>query len=395
MKTQALIDRGNAVIMPTYTRFPIVFDHGDGCTLTDVEGKEYLDFVGGIAVNCLGYNHSGLNQAIASQCGKMMHISNLYWHEPMIATAEKLTKLSGLDKAFFCNSGAEANEAAMKLARIYAKLHKSEEAVEIIAMDHSFHGRTYAAITATGQPKYQKNLNPLMPEISHVPFNDYEALAQQVSAKTCAILLEPVQGEGGVYPAAPEYLKKVRQLCDEQNIVMILDEVQCGIGRSGTFFTYEQYGLKPDVVSFAKGIAGGVPMGGILACNRVAQAFGPGTHASTFGANPLATAAANYVLDHVGKADFLSEVTDKGVYLKDKLMALKAEIGKVVDVRGKGLMLGAEITGNPGEVIKECIRNGLLICSAGASTLRFVPPLIVTRDEIDQAVDIVKKALLA
>lgn len=392
-KTSELIKRGEAVIMPTYARFNLVFDHGDGCVLTDVEGKDYLDFVGGIAVNALGYNNEKLNAVIEKQIHKMIHISNLYWHEPMITAAEKLTKLSGLDKAFFCNSGAEANEAAMKLARLYGKLHKSEDAVEIIAMDHSFHGRTYAAVTATGQPKYHKGFTPLVPEISHVPFNDFDALKKQVSEKTCAILLEPIQGEGGIYPADKDYLTKVRALCDRENIVLIFDEVQCGIGRSGSFFAYQQYDLKPDVVAFAKGIAGGIPMGGIVACDRVAQVFTPGTHASTFGANPLATSAANVILDTVGDPDFLADVKEKGDYMKHGLEDIGKKTGKIVDVRGMGLMLGAEVTENPSDVIAKCIDGGLLVCGAGAKTVRFVPPLIVTKDDIDKALAIFKKAL--
>jgi acetylornithine/N-succinyldiaminopimelate aminotransferase len=394
MKTEEYIARGNKVIMPTYKRFPIVFDHGEGCFLTDIEGKKYLDCVGGIAVNCLGYNHSGLNHVIAEQSKKMLHISNLYWHVPMITAAEKLVKLSGLDKAFFCNSGAEANEAAIKLARIYAKLFKSEESTEIIAMKDSFHGRTYAALTATGQPKYQKNLDPLVPNMTHVPFNDFEALKKAAEETNCAaILLEPVQGEGGVYPADKEYLKKVRNLCDQLNIVLIFDEVQCGIGRTGTFFAYQQYGIKPDVVAFAKGIAGGIPMGGILACDRVAKVFTPGTHASTFGANPLATSAANYVLDTVGSPEFLEEVTNKSQYFISKLQKIKSKNSHIKDIRGLGLMLGVEIDEEPAEVIQKCIQSGLLVCSAGHSTIRFVPPLIITKEEIDQATEIFAKSL--
>jgi acetylornithine/N-succinyldiaminopimelate aminotransferase len=394
MKTEEYIARGNKVIMPTYKRFPIVFDHGEGCFLTDIEGKKYLDCVGGIAVNCLGYNHSGLNHVIAEQSKKMLHISNLYWNVPMITAAEKLVKLSGLDKAFFCNSGAEANEAAIKLARIYAKLFKSEESTEIIAMKDSFHGRTYAALTATGQPKYQKNLDPLVPNITHVPFNDFEALKKAAEETNCAaILLEPVQGEGGVYPADKEYLKKVRDLCDQLNIVLIFDEVQCGIGRTGTFFAYQQYGIKPDVVAFAKGIAGGIPMGGILACDRVAQVFTPGTHASTFGANPLATSAANYVLDTVGSPEFLEEVTKKSQYFISKLKKIKGENSHIKDIRGLGLMIGVEIDEEPAKVIQKCIQSGLLVCSAGHSTIRFVPPLIITKEEIDQATEIFAKSL--
>jgi acetylornithine/N-succinyldiaminopimelate aminotransferase len=394
MKTEEYITRGDQVIMPTYKRFPIVFDHGEGCFLTDVEGKQYLDCVGGIAVNCLGYNHSGLNHVINEQSKKMLHVSNLYWNVPMITAAEKLVKLSGLDKAFFCNSGAEANEAAIKLARIYAKLFKSEDATEIIAMKDSFHGRTYAALTATGQPKYQKNLNPLVPDMTHVPFNDFEALEKAAHEKNCAaILLEPVQGEGGVYPADKAYLKKVRDLCDKLNIVLIFDEVQCGIGRSGTFFAYQQYGIKPDVVAFAKGIAGGIPMGGILACDRVAKVFTPGTHASTFGANPLATAAANYVLDTVGTPEFLKNVSSKSQYFIHKLENIKSKNAHIKDIRGLGLMIGVEIDEDPAEVIQKCIQAGLLVCSAGHSTIRFVPPLIISNEEIDKATEIFADSL--
>lgn len=394
MNTQEYINRGNQVIMPTYSRFPIVFDHGDGCILTDIEGKQYIDCVGGIAVNCLGYNHAGLNQVIEKQIHKMLHVSNLYWNVPMITAAEKLVKLSGLDKAFFCNSGAEANEAAMKLARIYSKLYKSKDATEIIAMQDSFHGRTYAAITATGQAKYQKNLDPLVPDITHVPFNDFEALEKAVDKYNCAaILLEPIQGEGGIYPADQEYLKKVRKLCDDQNIVLIFDEVQCGIGRTGKFFAYQHYGIKPDVVAFAKGIAGGIPMGGILACDRVAQVFTPGTHASTFGANPLATSAANYVLDTVGDPEFLKDVSEKSQYFAQKLSELKDVNPHIKDIRGKGLMIGVEIDEDVSSVINQCIQSGLLVCGAGHSTVRFVPPLIIGKEEIDKVVQIFAESL--
>lgn len=388
-----IIEKAQQYIMPTYSRFPIAFEKGDGCILTDTEGKTYLDFVAGIAVDCLGHNNKGLNQAIAEQCGKIIHVSNLYWTEPQVETAEMLVKASGLDKVFFCNSGAEANEAAMKLARIYAKQFKSDAAVEIIAMDHSFHGRTYGAITATGNAKYQKNLDPLLPGVKHVPFNDFDALKAAVSEKTAAILMEPIQGEGGIYPADEAYLKAVRQLCDDENIVLIFDEVQCGIGRSGKFFAYQHYGLKPDVVSMAKGIAGGVPMGGIIACDKVAQVFVPGTHASTFGGNPLATAASRYVLSVITADGFLDDVAEKGAYLMQKLKGLADTHDCVVDVRGKGLMVGVELSVNTGDVIAKCIDNGLLVVGAGTSTIRFVPPLIVTKDEIDQAVAIFEKAL--
>ena len=393
MKSQHIMERGSAVIMPTYARFPIVFDHGEGCELTDADGKTYLDFTAGIAVNCLGYHHPALTAALSDQAKKMLHVSNLYWHEPMVQAAEKLTRLSGLDQVFMCNSGAEANEAAMKLARIYAKHEKAKEAVEIIAMDHSFHGRTYAAITATGQPKYQKDLDPLMPAIRHVPFNDFNALKAAVSPRTAAILLEPIQGEGGIHPADPDYLSAVRALCDAQNIVLIFDEVQCGIGRTGTFFAYQGYGIKPDIVCFAKGVAGGVPMGGIIASEQVSRYFVPGTHASTFGAGPLATAAANVVLDIVGDPKFLDEVKHKGDTLRERLLALKAKGDVITDVRGLGLMQGIELTCEAGPVVNRAMDNGLLLVGAGKNVIRFVPPLIISEADIDRGVAILEQSL--
>lgn len=391
--SEEIIKRAEKVIMPTYARFPIAFESGEGCTLKDVEGKKYLDCVAGIAVDCLGHNHPGLNKAIAEQCQKTMHVSNLYWTEPQIETAEILVKASGLDKVFFCNSGAEANEAALKLARIYAKAFKSNEAVEIIAMDYSFHGRTYGAISATGQPKYHKGLAPMLPGILHVPFNDFNALKSAVSNKTCAILLEPIQGEGGIYPADYDYLQAVRKLCDEENIVLIFDEVQSGIGRTGKFFAYQHYNLKPDVVCMAKGIAGGFPMGGIVACDKVAQVFVPGTHASTFGGNPLATAAAQYVLGIITSDGFMNDVAKKGEYLTQKLTTLKEKHPCITDVRGKGLMLGVALSVPTSDIVAKAMEKGLLLVGAGSDAIRFVPPLIISKEEIDQAVQIFDSCL--
>ena len=391
--TESLIKRAEKVIMPTYSRYPIAFESGNGTYLKDTDGKEYLDFVAGIAVNCLGHNHPGLKAAIEEQCGKIMHVSNLYWTEPQIETAELLVEASGLDKVFFCNSGAEANEAALKMARIYAKQFKSPEAVEIIAMEHSFHGRTYGAISATGQPKYQKNLEPLLPGIKHVPFNDLEALKDVVSEKTCAVLMEPIQGEGGIYPADEAYIQEVRALCDRENILLIFDEVQSGIGRSGKLFAYQHYGILPDIVCMAKGIAGGFPMGGIIATDRAAQVFVPGTHASTFGGNPLATAASRFVLKTILADGFLEEVQEKGHYLKEKLEALKTKHDCIEEVRGKGLMLGVAVNVPVPEVVKKAMEQGLLLVGAGSNAVRFVPPLTVSKEEIDKAVEIFDHSL--
>ncbi|MGL4607218.1 MAG: acetylornithine transaminase [Eubacteriaceae bacterium] len=388
-----LITRGNHVIMETYKRFPLVFNKGEGCVLIDDKGKQYLDFVAGIAVDALGHSHPGLINAMKDQMDHLVHISNLYWSEPGIACAEILTKESGLDKVFFCNSGAEACEAALKLCRVYGKLKKNPEAVEIIAMEQSFHGRTYAAITATGQKKYQENLAPLMPGISHVQFNDLEALKKKVSSKTCGIIIEPIQGEGGIYPADQKYLEGVRQICDENNIVLIFDEVQSGIGRSGKLFAYQQYGVTPDIVMMAKGLGGGIPIGGIIAKEKVAEVFKPGTHASTFGGNPLACAAAKYVLSTITAPGFYDEIEDKGRYLRSKLEEQKINHPEIVEVRGMGLMLGVEVSVNPGEVVGKAMEKGLLILGAGTSTVRFVPPLIVTKEEIDKAIEIFLECL--
>jgi acetylornithine/succinyldiaminopimelate/putrescine aminotransferase len=281
----------------------------------------------------------------------------------------------------------------LKLCRIYAKLYKSPDAVEIIAMDQSFHGRTYAAITATGQKKYQKNLEPLMPGISHVPFNDIEALKKQITPNTCGIILEAIQGEGGINPADPAYLKEVREICDRENIVLIFDEVQTGIGRTGQLFAYQNYGITPDVVTMAKGLGGGLPIGGIIAKEKFAKAFTPGTHASTFGGNPLVCAAGNYVIESLMSDGFLADVQKKGDYLKAKLTALKEKHTCIKDVRGMGLMIGVEVDQAPGEIVAKAMAKGLLLVGAGDSAIRFVPPLVVTEAEIDQAVEFFEKAL--
>jgi len=388
-----LITRGNNVIMETYKRFPMIFEKGQGCTLTDNNGKEYLDFVAGIAVNALGHCHPGLMDAMKNQMEKLVHISNLYWSEPGIELAEMLTEKSGLDKVFFCNSGSEACEAALKLCRVYGKQRKNKEAVEIIAMEKSFHGRTYGAISATGQKKYQANLEPLLPEIYHVPFNDINALKAQISPKTCGIILEPIQGEGGIYPADLSYLQEVRKICDEENIVLIFDEVQTGIGRSGKLFAYQQYGIIPDVVTMAKGLGGGVPIGGIIAKNHVAEVFTPGTHAATFGGNPFVCATAKYVLETLTAPGFFNSVEKNGAYLKAKLEALKKDNPAIVEVRGMGLIIGVEVSADLSAIIAKAMEKGLLLIGAGTNAIRFVPPLIVSKQEIDQAVQIFSECL--
>ena len=379
--------------LPVFARYKIVLDHGDGVYVYDTHGKKYIDFLGGIAVNVLGHNHPKLVKAVADQAGKMIHCSNLYYTQVQADAAEKLTKLSGLDKVFFGNSGAEANEGAIKLARKYA--HSiSEDKNQIITAEHSFHGRTIATLTATGQPKYQAGFGPLPDGFDYVPYNDIAALEQIMSDKTAAVMLEPIQGEGGVHVPDAAYLTKVRELCNKHNALLIFDEIQTGIGRSGKFFTYDKFGVKPDIVTLAKGLAGGVPIGAFIASDKVASVFHAGDHGSTFGGNPLACAAANVVLDVVGNDTFLSNVDAMGEYMKSRLEKIKAQYPDLVkEVRGMGLILGMELTQPGRDIVNACLTKGAIInCTAG-NVLRFVPPLIINKEHIDEVCDILAEVL--
>lgn len=388
-----VIKQGESVVMNTYSRFPVVLDHGEGAYVWDIEGKKYLDFVAGIAVNSLGCNYKKLVEKIAEQASKLIHCSNLYYTQPQIDVAQILVDHSDFDKVFFCNSGAESNEAALKLCRKYATM-KGIESGEIITMQKSFHGRTFGAVTATGQTKYQKGLGAMLPGISYVPYNDFEALKKAVTPNTCGILMEVMQGEGGIIPADKEYLQNIRKLCDEKDILLIFDEVQTGVGRSGELFAYQVYGVVPDAATFAKGLAGGVPIGALMANNKAASAFKPGDHASTFGGNSFATAAATVVLDELLNHDVLDNVKKQGSYLTERLKELQKKYSNlIVDVRGFGLMQGIELSIAPSSVISKCIEEGLLLVGAGASVIRFVPPLIITEKEIDEAVSILEKVL--
>ena len=380
-------------VMHTYGRFPIVLEKGEGCYVWDDAGGKYLDFAAGIAVNTLGHAHPKLVAAIAGQAGKLIHVSNYYWTKPLVDLADKLISRTGFDRAFFCNSGAEAVEGAMKLARRYASVHHSGR-FEIIAMRNSFHGRTFAALTATGQDKYKKGFDPLMPGILHAEFNDFDSLLGLAGEKTCAVLLEPIQGEGGIHPCDAEYLKKVRRFCDERDIMLIFDEVQCGVGRTGRFFAHEHYGVCPDVAVTAKGLAGGVPIGAMLSKEKFASVFGPGDHASTFGGNPLAAAAANVVADELFDGGLLAHVQKVSAHLRGKLESLKAAFPDMIkEVRGVGLLMGAEFAGPVADAVSGCVENGLLIINAGANVLRFAPPLIVSEGEIDEGMGILEKVL--
>ena len=389
---EQLVKRGNSVVMKTYSRFPIALECGNGMHVWDIEGKKYIDFVAGIAVNSLGYANEALERTIAEQAMKLIHCSNLYYTEPQIELAEQLVAHSDFDKVFFCNSGAESIESALKLARKYAKM-KGKSGNEIITMLHSFHGRTYGAVTATGQDKYHKGLEPLLPDICHVPFNDFEALEKVVTDKTCAILLEPIQGEGGIIPADKQYLQKVRKLCDEKDILLIFDEVQCGVGRTGELFAYQTLGVIPDVATFAKGLAGGVPIGVMMAKDFVAQAFQPGDHASTFGGNSLATAAGVTVMKELFGNGLIENVRKNGAYMTEQLKKLQQKHSCIIDVRGIGFMQGIELNIPTSDVINKCIEMGLLLVGAGYDVIRFVPALIAEQRHIDEMITILDKAL--
>ena len=380
---------GSETVMNTYNRFPIVLEKGDGMYVYDDNGKKYLDFVAGIAVNSLGHNHKKLTETIADQAKTLIHCSNLYYTKPQISLASKLVKNSDFDKVFFCNSGAEAIEAALKVSRKYGS---KTNRYEIITMKNSFHGRTFGAVTATGQPHYQEGLGELLPGIKYAEFNNFESLTKVLTDKTCAVLLEPLQGEGGIHPAEKEYLEKIRKLCDENDIMLIFDEVQCGVGRLGTLFAYQTFKVKPDAVCTAKGIAGGVPMGLMAATDKLAESFKPGDHDSTFGGNPLAAAAGNVVVDEL-LGGLLENVRKNSSYLTEKLNFLKAKYPIITDVRGIGYMQGIELSITVSDIIKRTIENGLLLVNAGKNVIRFVPSLIAEKEHIDEGINILDSVL--
>ncbi|MBP3889232.1 MAG: acetylornithine transaminase [Cellulosilyticum sp.] len=386
-----VIENGEQYVMRTYGRFPVVLDHGDGVYLYDENGKKYLDMYAGIAVNALGYNHPKLTETLQEQVKKMLHVSNYYYTKELVEAAKLIVENSIFDKVFFCNSGAEANEAALKLAKKYGK-SKSENKTQIIAMKKSFHGRTHGALALTGQEKYQKSFMPLVPNIQYAEYNNLESVKALINENTCAVILEVIQGEGGIIPGTKEFLQGVEKLCKENDALLMIDEVQTGIGRTGTLFAFEQMGIKPDVVSMAKGLGGGVPIGA-MACSEKANVLVPGDHASTFGGNPLVTAAAEVVLTELTQNGLLDQVKEVGAYLREQLLALKETFDCVVDVRGYGLMQGIELTIPALDVEKKCIEKGLLLVGAGEKVVRFVPPLIITKEHVDEAMSILKEVL--
>jgi len=387
MPTEELRQDADRYLMNTYARMPISIVRGRGCRVYDLEGREYLDFVGGIAVNVLGHSHPDLVAAIQKQAQHLVHTSNLYYTEPQVRLAKTLVDHSFADKVFFCNSGAEANEAAIKLARRYAHQRYGAERFEILTMRNSFHGRTLATLTATGQEKVQQGFEPLMPGFRYVPFNDLEAVEKAVSDATAAVMLEPIQAEGGVHVAEQAYLRGLQELCHRRDILLIFDEIQTGMGRTGTLFAYQQMGVEPDIMTLAKGLAGGVPIGACLARESVATAFTPGSHASTFGGNPLACAAALAVLRVLLEGRLLEQSRRMGDYLHKGLLDCKDRLPIVKAVRGLGLLQGMELTVDGQPIVTDCLTRGLLINCTMDRVLRFVPPLVIAQRDIDRLLD--------
>jgi acetylornithine/N-succinyldiaminopimelate aminotransferase len=387
------IELEHEVFFPVHKRIPLVIESGEGTAVFDNNGRRYLDFVAGIAVNALGHRHPVLVNAVREQVDKLVHISNIFYSEPQLQLAELLVQHSCMDRVYFVNSGAEANEAAIKLARKWGRVHK-DNAFEIISANNSFHGRTLAAVTATGTDRYKAPFAPLPPGFITVPFDDVEAIKRATTPQTCAILLEAIQGEGGVNIPADDYLRRVRAWCDEQRILLMLDEVQTGVGRTGTLWAYEQTGVEPDVMTLAKGLAGGVPIGAVLAKEAVATAFEPGDHGSTFGGNPLATAAGYAVLKYVIDEDLPGQVREKGERLLTRLHGLEDRYPEITEVRGRGLLCAVQFNADIAErVVGACMEGGLLVNQLKPNAIRLMPPLTVTPEELDEAVDTIDAAL--
>jgi acetylornithine aminotransferase len=388
MNSADWIAKADKYIMKTYGRYPLVPVRGEGCRLWDADGREYLDFLAGVAVNNLGHCHPRVVAALQQQAASLIHCSNYYHIPQQIELAELLCSHSFADKAFFCNSGAEANEAAIKLARKYSRETYGENRFEIITALASFHGRTMATVSATGQEKVQKFFDPLLHGFRYVPFNDVEALRQAVTPATCAVMLEPIQGEGGVVVPDQDYFQAVRRICDEQKLLLIFDEVQVGMGRTGTLFAYEHFGVAPDIMTLAKALAGGAPIGTMLARDEIAQAFSPGTHGSTFGGNPLVTAAAIATVRTLLEEGILNRTEEMGEYLLGELEALKSRFPFITEVRGIGLMIGMELSLPAGDIVKKALERGLLLNAAQDRVLRFVPPLVVTKQEVNRMLEV-------
>ena len=387
MNKEEYIKREEGAMLHTYNRFPVVLEKGEGVYLYDTDGKKYLDFAAGIAVEALGYGNRKYNDALKDQIDKLMHTSNLYYNLPIMEAAEKILKVSKMDRVFFTNSGTEAIEGAIKAAKKYAYTSDGHTDHEIIAMNHSFHGRSLGALSVTGNKHYQEPFEPLLGGIRFADFNDLESVKAQLTDKTCAILFETVQGEGGIYPATQEFMDGIEKICKERDILLILDEIQCGMGRTGEMFAWQKYGVKPDVMTVAKALGNGVPIGAFLACGKAATAMVPGDHGTTYGGNPLVTAAADAVLDIFEKRHIADHVKEVGAYLYEKLEGLKDKYDVVKDHRGVGLIQGLEFTVPVGPIVsKALLEQKLVLISAGANIIRFVPPLIIEKSDVDEMV---------
>lgn len=394
MEMKEYIDNAERDLLHTYNRYQIVLDHGNGVHLYDMDGREYLDFVAGIAVFALGYHYKGYDEALKAQIDKLIHTSNYYYNVPAIEAARKIKEASGLDRVFFTNSGAEAVEGALKAARKYAYLKDGTTDHEIIAMEHSFHGRTFGALSVTGNPHYREAFEPMIGNIKFARLNDFDSVLEQVTDKTCAVIMETVQGEGGLIPAEEDFLKKVRALCDEKDILLILDEIQCGMGRCGSMYAWQEFGVRPDIMTTAKALGCGVSVGAfVLNEKTAANSLVAGDHGTTYGGNPLACAAVSKVFDIFNEDGIVAHVNEVSPYLTQKLDEFAAKYDFIEERRGKGLMQGLKCSINVGPIINKAVEKGLIIINAGSDILRFVPPLIIEREHIDRMAEILTEAI--
>lgn len=395
MKTNPCIEQSEQNILHTYNRFPVVFEKGDGVYLYDVEGRKYLDFAAGIAVNALGYNHPSFTRSLQEQSQKLIHISNLYYNVPMIEAGSRILGISGMDKVFFTNSGTEAIEGALKAAKKYASSRDGRAGHSIIAMNHSFHGRSVGALSVTGTPAYREPFEPLMSGVKFADFNDFDSVTALMDDSVCAIIVEPIQGEGGIYPASPEFLQNLRKLCDEKDILLIFDEIQCGMGRTGYYFAWQEYGVKPDIMTCAKALGCGFPVGAFLLNAKAASSsLVPGDHGSTYGGNPLACAAVSQVIDIFEQENLTGHVRELTPYLEEQLDKLAESFPFIKARRGKGFMQGLVLEDIPvGQIISRALENQLLVISAGGNVLRLVPPLVIEKEQIDEMAEKLRDSL--
>ncbi len=396
-KMKQSISEAEQVLYKAYNRYQVVFERGDGIRLYDTDGTEYLDFFAGIAVNALGYHYPGYDEAVKAQVDKFLHISNYFYNPPAISAGEKLLKVSRMEKVFFTNSGTEAVEGALKIARRYAyNKNKDSRAYEIIAMDHSFHGRSMGALSVTGKEAYRAPFEPLIPGIQFATYNDLDSVKALVNEKTCGIIVEPIQGEGGIFPATDEFLKGLREIADQNDLILIFDEIQCGMGRSGEYFAWQHSGVKPDVLTVAKALGNGVPIGAFLTSGKANTAMTPGDHGTTYGGNPFVCAAADAVLTIFERDNILENVRKVGAYLREKLEELRTVTDHIVDIRGKGMMLGVEFDVPVNPIINNALlEQHMVLINAGTNILRVIPPLIVTEKDVDEAIERLKKVLAA